>query len=320
MESRSYTVHTAPDLPRWRALVDDLLLPLDIRSDHPSFGATIEAVAVNGIRLFTVTAGPHHADRTDRLASAGASSGADPFFTISLQLEGSSSIKQGGSHALLQPGDFTVYDSTLPYTRRFDGHSSSLVVMFPQQLISLPPQALAGIAGQAISGAAGTGAIVSAFLTGVARNLPALDGKLGLGLAGSMVDLVTAAFADAMGFHPVSSSRLEQAMAVRNWIMDRLGDPGLSPGAIAAGNFISTRQLHLLFREQGTTVSTWIRERRLEMARRDLADPLRAEDPVAAVAQRWGFADARHFARVFKAAYGRPPVQYRRAGLDLASG
>ena len=308
MAEGGYCARTAANLPEWRVLVDELMLPLEIRSEHPSFGARIEAVTVNGIRLFTVSAGPHWVDRTKRLAAAGA----DPFFSISLQLEGRSTIEQGANSAVLGPGDFTVYDSTLPYSRRFDGQSTTLVVMFPQRMITLPPKALAGIAGRVISGTEGTGAIVSAFLTGVARNLASLEGRLGLGVASALVDLVTASFADAMGFVAPAHSRLEQSMAVRESIMERLGDPDLSPAAIAAANFISVRQLHVLFSEQGTTASTWIRERRLEMARRDLSDPLQAALTIAGVAERWGFRDARHFSRIFRQAYGSSPNDYRK--------
>ncbi|MFJ9775705.1 helix-turn-helix domain-containing protein [Kitasatospora sp. NPDC101157] len=33
--------------------------------------------------------------------------------------------------------------------------------------------------------------------------------------------------------------------------------------------------------------------------------------PVGAIGRRWGFADSAVFSRVFKAAYGMPPGEYR---------
>ena len=59
-----------------------------------------------------------------------------------------------------------------------------------------------------------------------------------------------------------------------------LASTDLSPTSIAAAHFISTRHLHGLFQEQGTSVSTWIRIRRLERCRRDLVNPLFADRPV----------------------------------------
>ncbi|MQA88204.1 MAG: helix-turn-helix domain-containing protein [Streptosporangiales bacterium] len=48
----------------------------------------------------------------------------------------------------------------------------------------------------------------------------------------------------------------------------------------------------------------WIRQRRLEACRQDLADPALAYRSVAAIAARRGFTSAAHFSRVFKAAHG----------------
>jgi len=46
------------------------------------------------------------------------------------------------------------------------------------------------------------------------------------------------------------------------------------PGTVAAAHYISVRYLYRLFDAQGTTVAAWIRPRRLERCRVDLADPL----------------------------------------------
>jgi AraC-like DNA-binding protein len=59
-------------------------------------------------------------------------------------------------------------------------------------------------------------------------------------------------------------------------------------------------------------VAGWIRARRLERCRHDLADPGMAARPVAAIAARWGFTSAADFSRVFRAAHGVPPAEYRR--------
>ena len=100
-------------------------------------------------------------------------------------------------------------------------------------------------------------------------------------------------------------------MRIHAFIQEHLGDPELSPAAIAAANHISLRLLHKLFQEQGQTVAGWIRARRLERCRRDLLDPAQAACPVAAVAARWGFRSAIHFSRLFRATYGLPPHEYR---------
>jgi AraC-like DNA-binding protein len=55
-------------------------------------------------------------------------------------------------------------------------------------------------------------------------------------------------------------------------------------------------------------VSAWIRRRRLEACRHDLVQTSRA---VSAIGARWGLPDAAHFSRLFRAAYGSSPREYR---------
>jgi AraC-like DNA-binding protein len=54
----------------------------------------------------------------------------------------------------------------------------------------------------------------------------------------------------------------------------------------------------------------------LERSRRDLLDPALRARPVSAIAARHGFTEPAHFSRAFRAAYGRPPGEYRRLAID----
>jgi AraC-like DNA-binding protein len=87
----------------------------------------------------------------------------------------------------------------------------------------------------------------------------------------------------------------------------------LTPASIAAAHHVSLRYLHKLFEEYGQvrTVAAWVRERRLDRCRRDLADPLLGDWTVEQVASRWGLRGGAHFSRLFKAAFGMPPTAYR---------
>jgi AraC family transcriptional regulator, positive regulator of tynA and feaB len=90
-----------------------------------------------------------------------------------------------------------------------------------------------------------------------------------------------------------------------------LADPGLGPDAVARAHFVSTRQLHRLFAQQGTTVRQRIRNHRLERCRREIADP-RSTTSTTGISQRWGFSDLATFSRAFRTAYGSTPSAYRR--------
>jgi AraC-like DNA-binding protein len=116
-----------------------------------------------------------------------------------------------------------------------------------------------------------------------------------------------------------ATQRRARLVSVQAFIEGRLADPHLSPSGIATAHHISLRSLQKLFEDQGTTAGQWIRERRLERCRRDLLDPALSGLPVSAIAFRWGFADAPHFSRVFRDAYGYPPGAYRRLRPEISA-
>lgn len=80
---------------------------------------------------------------------------------------------------------------------------------------------------------------------------------------------------------------------------------------IASALHISTRYLHKLFEADGTTAGAWIRARRMERCRRDLADPMMASYSVSTIGARWGLLDPSRMSRLFRQAYGMSPREYR---------
>lgn len=99
---------------------------------------------------------------------------------------------------------------------------------------------------------------------------------------------------------------------IRVFIEKRLDDTDLSPSTIARARSISVRYLHLLFSERGVTVGGWARSRRLARCRVALTD-VRKDRTITEIALKWGFSDAAHFSRSFKAAFGISPNAFRRA-------
>jgi AraC-like DNA-binding protein len=75
--------------------------------------------------------------------------------------------------------------------------------------------------------------------------------------------------------------------------------------------------VHRLFTAHGATPAAYIRQRRLDRCRHDLANSAMRNVPVGAIGSRWGLPDASHFSRLFNAAYGMPPAEYRHTWGDL---
>jgi AraC-like DNA-binding protein len=107
-------------------------------------------------------------------------------------------------------------------------------------------------------------------------------------------------------------TRAEILLNVQSYIEANLHDPQLDPERIARASFISTRYLHKLFEAEGTSVCRWVRATRLERCRRDLLDPVLADETILTTASRWGLPGPQHFSRLFRSAYGCSPSELRR--------
>jgi AraC-like DNA-binding protein len=270
----------------------------------------IKSASIDEVHVTDVRATEHVVERTPELIARDAR----PYFKLSLMLSGTGLLIQDDREAVLQPGDLAVYDTNRPYSLVFGDDFRTMVVMFPKHLVALPPDMMAQLTAVRISGHEGLGAMIVPYLTQLAGNLDQLSGVTGARLTQSAMDLVTTLFTHELDLDTTSNDPHRALMQrIHAYIDSNLASADLSPTSIAAAHFISTRHLHGLFQEQGTSVSTWIRIRRLERCRRDLVNPLFADRPVSAIAARWGFVDAAHFSRTFKAAYEVSPSEFRAA-------
>ncbi|WP_025159146.1 helix-turn-helix domain-containing protein [Leifsonia aquatica] len=295
----------------FRTAVSESFVPLQVTSARPDpFWGRIRSAEADEVHVSEVSAAEHVVERTPELIARGDRQ----YFKLSLQLAGTGLLIQDDREAVLHPGDLAVYDTQRPYTLVFDDDFRTMVVMFPKRLIDLPADVVAQLTAVRMSGTSGVGGIIVPFLAQLVGNLEQLSGATGARLAHSALDLVTTMFANELDVNAGPGTPHQVLLQrIRAYIDRNLASTDLGPAQIAAAHFISTRHLHGIFREQGTTVSAWIRTRRLERCRRDLLSPLYADRPVAAIAARWGFVDAAHFSRVFKAAYAESPSELRAA-------
>lgn len=308
-QSETIATTVARDISQFRAAINSSFVPLQVSSAHPDrFRGVIRQSGIDEVHITDVRATDHVVERTPELIARGDR----PYFKVSLMLAGTGLLIQDDREALLSPGDLAVYDTSRPYSLVFDEDFRTMVVMFPRHLCTLPPEMIGQLTAVRISGTEGLGSVVTPYLTQLAANLDQVAGTTGARLVHSALDLVTTVFTRELGLDGAAADPHRALMQrIRGYIDRNLASTDLCPSSIAAAHFISTRHLHGLFQEQGATVSTWIRTRRLERCRRDLIDPVFADRPVAAVAARWGFVDAAHFSRAFKAAFDVSPSEFR---------
>jgi AraC-like DNA-binding protein len=112
--------------------------------------------------------------------------------------------------------------------------------------------------------------------------------------------------AGASNFH-----RICQAIEVQ------LGEGDLTLQQVAEQQHVSARYIQKLFQQASLSFSQYLRQRRLEHCRADLGSLTHRNLSISEICFRWGFNDAAHFSRSFRADYGVTPRAYRARRLNL---
>jgi AraC-like DNA-binding protein len=80
------------------------------------------------------------------------------------------------------------------------------------------------------------------------------------------------------------------------------------------------RYLHMSFADEGTTITSYIWQKRLEKCLEELEFGARSGKTLTDIAFSWGFSSSSHFTHLFKKRYGMPPSAIQRhAGHPDAS-
>jgi AraC-like DNA-binding protein len=287
------------------------LAPRDyLPANEADFSFELRYRNLGAVFAAVVTATPYHVWRTPALIRP-----SDPdLISLTMPLKGQGGVSQHDRDARLAPGEFAIQFVGQPYSIRSFRPWKGLQLSFSPALLPLTRRQLDQLAAVPMHPGSGIGALTSQFLLQMERGMDNLSPVESARISTVALDLLAVRLAhelDSTGSLPPDTRREALLTSVYAFIRQHLGEPGLSPAMVAAAHHISRRYLHALFQEQGVTVAGWIRERRLEAARRDLTDPMLAFRSVASVAARWGFSSASQFTQAFKAAYGMPPRDYR---------
>lgn len=300
----------ADSLLGWQRIVSGSFVPLQVMSDAPdTFRARMRGRVVEDVFFSEIGVERHSVDRSERLIEESP----QDFYKLTLQLSGTGLLVQDGKEAVLRPGDIGLYDTSRPYTLTFDEAMRAVVVMFPHALLDVDPEEISRITAVRLAGDNGLARAVSPFLREIARTMTELDGSTGLRVVHTTIDVISTLLVNELTqLADGSRSRSGELLhGIYEYIARNLADPGLGPQSIAQANYISTRYLQQIFTKQGTTISDWIRERRLSYIRRDLADPRLAHRSISQIAAAWGFPNAAHFSKTFRQVAGETASEYR---------
>jgi AraC-like DNA-binding protein len=282
--------------------------------DNPrTFAGSITHRSLGELGMFGVACRRHTVHRRpDDLTLAG-----DASFLLTLQLAGTKQLTQDGRAATLRAGEFALYDSEQPLTLDVSDDYRSVNVRFRKAAVGPhDAEAFSHLVARKFSTDDGIAPVVWSTILSLGSLTPPHQ-SAGILVAGNVIDMTATMLRAHAGIAgPVErDDRTRRRQAVAAYIDERLPDPDLRVDTIAAAHFVSVRYLHALFRDSGYTVTGWIRHRRVEACKRDLANPAAHAVPVAAIGARWGFGDPSHFGQVFKNTTGITPAEFRRQAL-----
>jgi AraC-like DNA-binding protein len=231
--------------------------------------------------------------------------------TLGLALEGEPTVSQGGRCVVLRPGQFAFYAAAHPFVVSASGPHSYMAVNIPLSTVGLPLVELSEIFAVELAAATPGAAMLSSMVTSLAAEHALMSARAREHCGGAVISLVRAVIGDHAG--PPATKRFGLFNLLAQWIEEHLTDDDLDAESLAAAHHLSVRYVRQIFAAQGTTVTRFVRERRLEHARADLMDPAQAAYSIASIARSWRFGDASVFCRAFRARYGQAPRAYREA-------
>ena len=307
-----YTTDSVPAHRRrayWCEALSRTFGAMDITVSDEVYSGTIRTTPLGRLQAVTVDGDCLSALRTRRLVAQGSE---DEYVVVKLLDRGAARLEQDGREALLGPGDVFVYDMARPVRLSFPQSFRTKSLVLPRDVLGLSESDITHITASPIGPDTPLGGLLSPFLAGLVDDAGTYPPRTNELMARNVVDLLGVLSTELLGRTSTDTPGGNRALLLRiQAFIDRhIADPDLTPQAIARAHHISLRYLHKLFESEDATVGRYIQQRRLEECRRDLARSANGST-IAAVAHRWGFTSAAHFSRVFRAAYGLSPREWR---------
>lgn len=310
--SQLFTTETMPASDRidaWRWNAQQICGDCRIQLPKAKFHGSIEVRTVGGLKL-------------TRFCSSSLAFWKWPADMVSIderpcivitQILGHRRYLQNGSSVLLKPGDSTVLDAGRPWCSSCTTDCTRLYLRVPRWMMENRLRQREIPMGQRICGRSGLGATLfklSQCLYDEAEQMTEPEGAAVLeAYFGILSACMSGAGADQSGVEPERGRELRER--IRGFIDAHLSEPTLAPEEIASAFRISVRHLHRLFSVTGNTLAAYIRARRLEECRNDLANPRLQDRTITDLAFFWGFSDSAHFSHAFAKEFGMAPRDFR---------
>lgn len=280
---------------------------------NASYNGEIERYYVSDrVRLADIRFTPHHT----RLKAGKPGRSRRHSFLVSQQVEGFARVKQGGRVAEIGPNQIFFIDTSQPFEIETEEIRTKSVYLDSQFWQEVFPERHFYTAA-ALCCDTGLGRTCRSMVDQVFEIAWEQPETMVTRLAGCLADLLAVSMVSSLPA-PTVTDRDEGQMLerIRKVVLCNLSDSNLCVAKVADDIGLSPRQVHAIFSRSGTTLMRWVWDQRLQRIASELGNPVLSSRPVSQIAFEWGFNEAAHFSRLFKARYGMSPTHYRTLRLN----
>lgn len=289
----------------------------DLGNDPDGVSMQIDATELGPISVQNMRISAVQATRGPRLARQDS----DPCLFLISKKVGTSTLIQQGREAVFGPGDLILLSSSDASMVTSAEQDERHVLRIPTEHLAVSDRLMRRSLAIPLRRNVPLAGVLARFVDDLII-LPDSMQPSADHLARATVDLVRGLIATVTG----DERQAEQAreadiqLHVADYLDRHWREHDLTAERMAAAHHISTRQLYRILTAQGISLGDWLRQRRLEACRDELANPGASSLSVASVGRRWGFNNATNFGRAFKTAFGLTPMQWRKLHQPSSNG
>ena len=300
----------------WADWVDRLFhgLKSDLYGDT-DFEGRMATVRAGDVVLTRLEANRHRVVRSSTLARTTEV----PYLKIVAPWVGCAGVEQKGREAWVTPDQWSIYDTTDAYAVANPVKVEHLIVMIPKQHLVERGLALDPLMARRLGGSGGVARIALETMRSAYREAPTMSEAAARGVGDAITQFVHLSMLELAGAQTAVTQREALRERIKQHVATHLGDPGLTVDGIALALNCSRRQLYNAFAEEADGVAGYVLRCRLAACRSALDDRANAHRSITDIAVGFGFTSMAHFSRVFRAAIGVPPSDYRRLALGGAA-
>lgn len=245
-------------------------------------------------------------------------------FVLWFPLEGSLNMVHNGNREVLENSDFTMTSSSLPHRGTVElNHAAqyrSLMVTVPFSYVTdILPNAQ-GLSGRKFSIDNITLRMSRNILQTLSDNPESFDEESAQRFISSALysifNSIRSDHDDANGALSIKDSRAKEVLS---FIDRHLAESNLTAKRIGEGCSISSRYVHSLLRQRGTSLKDYVWRNRYDQARARIADPRYSHETIGSIAMDLGFRSNAHFSTGFRKLFGKSPSEVRLRALEGTS-